>query len=190
MKYQRFGKTEMQVSHLGLGAIKFGSLSQEEATNLIQTAHEGGINYIDTARGYGDSEIRVGTALKELGLREQFILSSKVIRRGLTEFQEDIETTFRNLQTEYLDILFLHDVSTAPNWNRLQKRACSPISRSSRHLAVSVIWAFPPMIVRSEKRSSVPVCSKSRCWRIIPRTARWKIRSSPSVSPWIWASSS
>ena len=121
MKYQRFGKTGMQVSHLSLGAIKFGSLSQEEATKLIQIAHEGGINYIDTARGYGDSEIRVGTALKELGLREQFILSSKVIRRGLTEFQEDIETTFRNLQTEYLDILFLHDVSTAPNWNRLQK---------------------------------------------------------------------
>lgn len=143
MKYQRFGKTGMQVSHLGLGAIKFGSLSQEEATKLIQIAHEGGINYIDTARGYGDSEIRVGTALKELGLREQFILSSKVIRRGLTEFQEDIETTFRNLQTEYLDILFLHDVSTAPNWNRLQKEGVLTYiqelraSGRVRHLGIS-----------------------------------------------------
>ena len=121
MKYQRFGKTEMQVSHLGLGAIKYGSLSQEEATKLIRLAHEGGINYIDTARGYGDSEIRVGTALKELGLRDRFILSSKIIRRGLNEFKEDVETTFRNLQTDWLDILFLHDVSTSANWNRLQK---------------------------------------------------------------------
>ena len=121
MEYKRFGKTELQVSHLGYGAIKFGGLPQEQVTELIRHAYNEGINYIDTARGYGDSEIRVGAALKELGLRDQFIISSKVIRRGLEEFKEDLATTFRNLQTDYLDILFVHDVSTRSNWEKLKK---------------------------------------------------------------------
>ena len=47
-----------------------------------------------------------------MGLREQFYLSSKVIKRDLPSFQNDFETTMVNLQTDYLDIFFIHDVST------------------------------------------------------------------------------
>lgn len=143
MRYMRFGKTGMDVSHLGMGAIKFGKLSQEEVNTLIRRAHEGGINYIDTARGYGDSEVRVGTALKELGLRDQFIISSKIIRRGLDEFKEDIATTFRNLQTDWLDILFIHDVSTRANWDKIQREGVLDYiqelkaSGRVRHLGIS-----------------------------------------------------
>lgn len=121
MEYIRFGKTNLQVSRLGIGAIKYGRISQEEVTSLIRRAHEGGVNYIDTARGYGDSEVRVGAALSELGLRDSFILSTKVIRRGLDEFKEDVAASFRNLQTDWLDILFVHDVSTRSNWDKIQR---------------------------------------------------------------------
>lgn len=121
MEYTRFGKTNLQVSRLGIGAIKYGRISQDEVTALIRRAYEGGVNYIDTARGYGDSEIRVGAALAALGLRERFILSTKVIRRGLDEFQEDVATSLRNLQTDWLDILFIHDVSTRANWEKIKR---------------------------------------------------------------------
>ena len=70
MEYIRFGKTNLQVSRLGIGAIKYGRISQEEVTSLIRRAHEGGVNYIDTARGYGDSEIRVGAARQFYSLQQ------------------------------------------------------------------------------------------------------------------------
>ena len=115
MTYQRFGKTEMQVSHLGLGAIKFGSLSQEEATNLIQIAHEGGINYIDTARGYTVSEEYIGYGLE--GLRDKFVLATKSMSRTKEAMASDIETSLRNLRTDYIDLYQVHN----PNMDQLEQ---------------------------------------------------------------------
>lgn len=120
MEYRRLGKTELQVSALGIGALKYGSVTQETACEIIKAAHESGINYIDTARGYGESEIRLGHALKELQLRDRFYLSSKIINRDFKQFQRDFETILGNLQTDYLDILFIHDVSTRENWDKVR----------------------------------------------------------------------
>ena len=120
MEYRRLGKTELQVSALGIGALKYGSVTQETASEIVKAAHQNGINYIDTARGYGESEIRLGHALKKLRLRDRFYLSSKIINRDFKQFQQDFETILSNLQTDYLDILFIHDVSTRENWDKVR----------------------------------------------------------------------
>lgn len=119
MQYRVLGNTGLSVSKVSFGCIRFSNLDQEKVTALVKKAIDGGINYFDTARGYGRSEVYLGQALKELGAREKVIISSKVIRRELDEFKADFETTMSNLQTDYLDILFLHDVSTQKNWDRL-----------------------------------------------------------------------
>ena len=121
MQYRTLGKTGLSVSVIGIGALQMGNCTLEETKTILKEAHEGGINYIDTARAYNESETRLGQALKELGLRKDFILSSKVIKRDLPSFQNDFETCLKNLQTDYLDIFFIHDVSTAANWNAIQK---------------------------------------------------------------------
>lgn len=121
MKYTRLGKTDLQVSRLGIGAIKFGDIEQDAATEIVRKAYEDGINFIDTARCYGASEERIGTALAELGLRDKFIITSKIIRRPLAKIQKDFEITLKNLRTDYLDILMIHDLSTPQTWNTLKE---------------------------------------------------------------------
>ncbi|NQZ70634.1 MAG: aldo/keto reductase, partial [Lentisphaeria bacterium] len=65
MKYRRFGKTEMVISQFTLGCMQFVGESPEETTiETVEKAVELGINHIETARGYGNSEERVGKALK------------------------------------------------------------------------------------------------------------------------------
>lgn len=119
MIYRALGNTGLRVSQVSFGCIRFDGLDQPRVTQLVKRAIDGGINYFDTARAYGSSEVYLGQALRELGARDRVILSSKVIRRDLDAFKQDFETTMRNLQTDYLDILFLHDVSTRKNWDRL-----------------------------------------------------------------------
>lgn len=119
MQYRTLGKTGLKISTIGFGGIKLGNISQEETNNIVKLAIDGGMNYIDTARVYGNSEIRLGNALK--GIRDKIVISSKGIHRDLKGFKADFETSMKNLQTDYIDIFFVHDVSTEGNWAAVQK---------------------------------------------------------------------
>ena len=64
---RRFGKTEMMVSQISLGCMRWGHENgEEDSLRVILDAVARGINHIETARGYGESERRVGQALKVL----------------------------------------------------------------------------------------------------------------------------
>lgn len=120
MIYTTFERTNLQVSKLGLGgaplAGDFGKTDEQEVRSLIHQALDSGINFIDTAPKYGsgESERRIGKAL--LGRRDKVILASKAVR---SELQYDYKSTIRSveeslqrLQTDWIDILQLHDVET------------------------------------------------------------------------------
>src|ERR1043165_9412165 len=94
MRYRKLGNTGLIVSEMCLGAMTFGtgegmwatvgSVSQEDATDLVRTAFERGINFIDTADFYshGRSEVITGQALKQLGQpRDSYVLATKVLLR-------------------------------------------------------------------------------------------------------------
>lgn len=119
MQYRTLGKTGLKISVTGFGGIKLGDINQEQTNEIVKLAIDGGMNYIDTARVYGDSEVKLGIALK--GIRDKVIISSKAIRRDLEGFKVSFETTLKNLQTDYIDIFFVHDVSTEANWQAVQK---------------------------------------------------------------------
>ncbi|MFW6268840.1 MAG: aldo/keto reductase [Bacillota bacterium] len=121
MKYKKLGKTGLEVSQISFGGIRLGNLSQEKVTELIDDAIDQGMNYIDTARVYGTSEPKVGQALADIGKREEVIISSKIINRDLTTFKSDFNTILDNLQTDYLDILFMHDISTKKEWKQVNQ---------------------------------------------------------------------
>ena len=74
MQYREFGKTGVKVSALGFGAMRLPK-EDDEAVRVMQRAFELGVNYLDTALGYGESERKCGIALK--GWRDKVYLSTK-----------------------------------------------------------------------------------------------------------------
>jgi uncharacterized protein len=107
MIYRRLGKTDLMVSAIGFGGIPIQRISREEASNVMKRASELGINYIDTARGYGVSEEYIGEALK--GSRDKWIIATKSMSRTKELMQKDIETSLKNLQTDYIDLYQIHN---------------------------------------------------------------------------------
>ena len=75
MEYTQYGKTGMKVSRFGLGCMRFPS-DEKEAIEMVRYAIDNGVNYLDTAFIYKDSEIITGKALKD-GYRNKTYLATK-----------------------------------------------------------------------------------------------------------------
>jgi 1-deoxyxylulose-5-phosphate synthase len=131
MEYRTLGRTGMQVSALALGTVElgldygiampaeFGRPTEAEAGKLIDLALDSGINLIDTARAYGESEAVLGRALRNR--RQQVVLATKVRTQRpdgtassgaeLRQLMErSLEDSLRELQTDYIDIWMIHNV--------------------------------------------------------------------------------
>lgn len=108
----RLGRTELVVEKNGFGALPIQRISCEDAGRLLQRAVEAGINYIDTARAYSDSEEKIGKALS--GLRHRFVLATKSHASNGTELRQHLEQSLRLLQTEYIDVYQLHNPAFVP----------------------------------------------------------------------------
>ena len=76
MIYKKLGSTGMMVSRIGFGGIPILNTSGKQAERVLQRAFENGVNFIDTHRGYGDSEIKIGNAFSQV--REQIYLATKI----------------------------------------------------------------------------------------------------------------
>jgi len=123
MLYRRFGKTNLKLSVFTFGAMRIVfdesaltpleiAARERDAVATIRRAMELGINHIDTARGYGNSERLIGLALKELG-REHFYVSTKIqIQPDRDTARKQIEEALRKLETDWIDILDLHGINT------------------------------------------------------------------------------
>lgn len=131
MKLKRLGNTGLVVSELCLGAMTFsdgqgmwaavGEMDQRTADDLVKTAFDAGINFIDTANVYsaGLSELMTGRALKNLGVpREQFVIATKVLGRmgpganesGLSRVHilNAVDASLKRLQLDYIDLYQIH----------------------------------------------------------------------------------
>jgi len=109
MQKRRLGRTNLQVSIVGFGGIPIIALSRDEAEKVVRYAYERGINYFDTARAYGDSEEKIGSALKDV--RDEVILATKTHQRTKEEAaRAGLKQSLRNLQTDRIDIVQLHGI--------------------------------------------------------------------------------
>lgn len=125
----RFGKTELQMPIVTLGCMRFqqewgpritnmnmvGSDCQDNLVEILKLAVlKYGMIHIETARGYGSSELQLGCALKQLFMttdikREDLIIQVKVRpMKSVIEFRETIGESFQNLQIDYCDLFSLH----------------------------------------------------------------------------------
>ncbi|MBL8232603.1 MAG: aldo/keto reductase [Bryobacterales bacterium] len=105
------GKTGLEVSILGLGGARIGTLDDgKQAADVVRRCYDLGVNYFDTAAAgaYGLSQARYGVALK--GLRDKVILSTKTRHRSATQAQLDLDQSLANMKTDYLDLYQVHNV--------------------------------------------------------------------------------
>ncbi len=143
MRYRRLGKTGLEVSEVGFGAIPIIRLSFAEAEQVLRRALERGINFYDTAHLYVDSEEKIGRAFA--GQRRQVLLASKTMKRDRQGAREDLELSLRRLGTDYLDLYQLHQVSQDSDWETLTgpDGALDTSPRPGKP-ARSGTWASPP----------------------------------------------
>ena len=94
---------------IGFGTIKFPEVEKDEAVRAINRALDLGINYIDTARAYTDSEGKIGAAIKDR--RDECIIATKTVTRDAPGAREDLETSLRELGTDKVDVWLIHSVS-------------------------------------------------------------------------------
>lgn len=121
MEYRRLGRSGLNISSLVLGTMNFGNPTEKaEALHIINTAIEVGINIFDCADIYanGESERILGEAFVQNGKRKEVFITSKVFNKtgsGPNDFGNSkhhildaCEKTLQRLQTDYIDIYFLH----------------------------------------------------------------------------------
>ena len=114
---RRLGRTELEVTCLGMGGagVGRGDVTDDEAIEAVHRAIDLGINYLDTAPLYGESERRVGLALAD-DWREKIYLATKIGThpewRGdfsASGTRRSVENSLRLLGTDYLDVCLVHD---------------------------------------------------------------------------------
>lgn len=111
MQYRTLGKTGLKISRMGFGGIPIQRIDKEGTRKLIHQLLEAGVNFIDTARAYTVSEEYLGYALE--GIRHKFVLASKCYSRSKEAAAADIQTSLKNLRTDYIDLYQIHNPTDA-----------------------------------------------------------------------------
>ena len=106
------GNTGITTDKVAFGALPIQRVSKEEAVKLLRRALDGGITFFDTARGYTDSEEKLGEAFR--GLRDRIYIATKTGARTPEAFRADLETSLRNLGTDYVDVYQFHNPDFVP----------------------------------------------------------------------------
>jgi len=165
MKYRRFGRTELMMPVFSCGGMRYQfkwqdvppqDIPAENQDNLeatIRRAVELGINHIETARGYGSSEMQLGRVLPALP-RDKIIVQTKVApMRTADEFLKTFDKSMDYLRLDYVDLLSLHGINNRQflEWS-LQKGGCVEAARKlqregrCRHVGFST-HATPDIIL-------------------------------------------
>jgi len=107
MKYIELGNTGLRCSQVSFGGIPIQRSDAANTVAVVDALEKYGINYMDTARGYTVSEEYLGAALE--GRREKFILATKSMSRSYEAMKADVETSRKNLRTDYIDVYQFHN---------------------------------------------------------------------------------
>lgn len=117
MKKVRLGRTNLKVSRVGLGGIPLQRPSEEKAIELIQYALDCGMNIIDTSIGYGDSEIRIGKAIKNR--RDDVYLITRTGATNAERMKTNFGRSMERLQTDFIDIYELHGINSEESYQEV-----------------------------------------------------------------------
>ena len=113
MENMRLGRTELSIGRSGFGALPIQRISDEQAGELLRKAYDSGFTFFDTARGYSDSEHKIGEALSDV--RENIVIATKSSSRDRQTLERHVAESLKNLQTHYIDLFQLHNPPEVPD---------------------------------------------------------------------------
>jgi hypothetical protein len=142
MLYKRFGRTEIQMPVFSCGGMRYQYKwqdvipeeiprdNQENLEAVIRRSVELGINHIETARGYGTSEMQLGKILPQFP-REKLIVQTKVSPvADPQEFRKTFEKSLAYLQLDYVDLFSLHGINNAEIWDySIREGGCLEVAK-------------------------------------------------------------
>ncbi|MEG6585338.1 aldo/keto reductase [Dendrosporobacter sp. 1207_IL3150] len=108
MEKRRLGRTGLDVTVISFGALPIQRHTMEDAGPVLNAALDAGINFIDTARAYSDSEEKIGQHISSR--RSEYYLATKSMSRDKSSMAKDIETSLTNMRTDYIDIYQIHNI--------------------------------------------------------------------------------
>ena len=117
MDKMRLGKSGLMVTKVSLGGIPIQRLSEEEAISVVRRCLDHGLNFIDTANVYTNSEEKIGKAISER--REELIIATKthaLTRKGM---ESDLQLSLKRLNVENIDLYQFHGVSTFNDYEQV-----------------------------------------------------------------------
>ncbi len=118
MQYIKLGKTNLEISRLGIGAIPLQRFDEENAYKVLKCALENKVNFIDTARAYSISEELLGYGLEKLGA-SNFVIATKSMVRDYESMKRDIRTSLKNLRVDYIDLYQVHFLNSVDDFNKI-----------------------------------------------------------------------
>lgn len=153
MEKNRLGRTNFHLSKIGIGTVQFGldygfteKKTQDKVDEILSYANEKGVNFIDTARSYGDSEEKIGKFLEQN--KNQFIIATKLeLIKPEEVFNKDklkskiyrsIETSLKMLKQNHLDILQLHQTENYLINNKEFWRILTTLKESNEITSIGV----------------------------------------------------
>ncbi|MBC7256083.1 MAG: aldo/keto reductase [Chloroflexi bacterium] len=110
MEYRSLGRTGWQVSVIGMGCAMLGNFGMEHGIRLVRRELEWGVNYFDTARIYGDSEIKLGIALQDV--RERVFVSTKTNEPSEEGAWRQINESLERLRFDYVNNIHFHSLES------------------------------------------------------------------------------
>ena len=115
MEKIRLGRTNLMVTRTSFGCLPIQRISFADAGDILRKAYDNGINFFDTARSYSDSEEKIGAALADV--RNDILIATKSMATDKKTLLEHLAISLRNLKTDHVDILQLHNPKVLPDPN-------------------------------------------------------------------------
>jgi len=144
IKRRELGKTGLKITEVALGGVFIagGHTARDEAIRTVRRAIELGVNYIDTAPAYGDSQDVIGEALE--GYEGDYLIGTKCGRwdwktgpyRELDAYKTQFEQSLKSLRRDYVDILYIHEADWAAYWEDME------IPRASLHIDLDIPYDY------------------------------------------------
>ncbi len=111
-----FGRTGHDSTRVIFGAAALGGMSQARADATLEIVDRAGVNHLDTAASYGESELRLAPFLSEH--RNRFFLATKTGERDGAEARRELERSLERLGVDQVDLIQLHNLVEPDEWRR------------------------------------------------------------------------
>jgi len=137
MRKIKLGKNGPIVTKTAFGALPIQRRTIDEVVEILRAAYDAGITLFDTARGYSDSEEKIGRALSDV--RSQIVIATKTHAPDADGIKEHIEQSLSRLRTEYIDIYQFHNPASVPDADDPRYRVMTELKEQGviRHISIT-----------------------------------------------------